>query len=152
MEKKTLGILGGVVILVVVLLIVGGRQTNPVVVSDDGTEIPCLPNGHQQVASHIHPVVSITVDGEAEIIPGNVGIDGFCMREIHTHDATGTLHIETAKPGVVYGLLDFFTVWGQDIDRAGYDLEIMQDGTLRNREDVIFTDHSSIELVYTSIE
>ena len=151
MEKKTLGILGGVIILVIVLLIVGDRQANPVIVSDDGTEIPCLPNGHSQVASHIHPSLSITTDGTLEEIPADIGIDGFCMREIHTHDTTGTLHIETAKLGVEYRLQDFFTVWEQDMNREGYSLEIMQDGELREKEDVIFADHSIIEMVYTSI-
>lgn len=153
MEKKTLAILGGIIILVIVLLIVGNKQANPKVVSEDGTEIPCLPNGHQQVATHIHPILTITVDGEAEVIPGNIGIDGYCMREVHTHDTTGTLHIETAKAGVTYTLNDFFTVWGQDVEREGYVYEVMQDGEVKESvEDVVLTDHSEIALSYSQVQ
>jgi hypothetical protein len=152
MEKKTLAILGGIIILVVVLLVIGNKQANPIIVSEDGTEIPCLPNGHQQVATHIHPILTLTVDGEEEIIPGNIGIDGYCMREVHTHDTTGTIHIETAKAGVVYTLTDFFTVWGQNVEREGYAYEIVQDGEMKESvEDVVLIDHSVIELIYTSL-
>jgi len=152
MGKKTIGILGGVIALVIVLLVIGNKQASPVIVSDSGTEIPCLPNGHQQVASHIHPSVTISIDGVAETIPADIGIEGYCMREIHTHDASGTVHIETAKLGVEYTLADFFTISGQSFEREGYTLEIVQDGELKDSvEDVVLTDNSVIELSYTSI-
>lgn len=119
------------------------------------TEIACLTNGHQRLVDHIHPVLNITVDGEPEEIPVNVGIAPNCMSEIHTHDTTGTLHIESFIAGRVhdFNLGDFFSVWGKDPAREGYDLEILQDNESKaSVEDVNFIDRSVIELKYTSKE
>ncbi|MBP6925816.1 MAG: hypothetical protein KBC22_02045 [Candidatus Pacebacteria bacterium] len=152
MNKKTGAIVGGIIILVIFLLVVGNKKTNQVVVSDTGAEIPCLPRGHQQVAQHIHPNLSIIVDGVPEEIPADIGIEGACMREIHTHDTSGTIHIETAKLGTVYLLEDFFTVWNQPIERPGYNLVVTQDGEIVDPENLVLVDHAAIVLQYTSIE
>jgi len=119
----------------------------------ENTEIFCLTNGHQSLADHIHPKLSITVDGEPESIPANIGIDRNCMSEIHTHDGSGTIHAESFLSERVnnFNLGDFFTVWEEDASRDGYDLEIMQDGEPKNSiEDVRFADRSNIELRYTT--
>lgn len=153
MEKKTLGILGGFIILVIALIILANKQAKPKIISESGTEIPCLPNGHQQVALHIHPIVTVTVDGDVEVVPVDIGIDGLCMREVHTHDTSGTIHVETAKLGKTYTLADFFAVWEKDIEREGYTYEIIQDGELKDSADsVILKDQSSIELRYSFIQ
>lgn len=153
MKKHKGIIIGGIILaVIIVLLVVGDRQTNTDIVSQTGTEIPCLPNGHQQVATHIHPILTITTDGEVEVIPGNIGIEGACMREVHTHDTTGTIHIETKELGTIYTLADFFAVWGQSVEREGYNLEILQDGNDKaTAVDVVLIDHSEIELNYRAI-
>jgi hypothetical protein len=153
--SKYLGSIIGLLFLaaIVVLLVTGDSQKNAVIVLETGAEIPCLPHGHQQVASHIHPVLTVLVDGEQEMIPQNLGITGTCMRELHTHDSSGAIHIETEELGVTYTLADFLAVWGEPADRAGYELEIIQDGEVKESPaDVIFTDHSDVQMVYTSIE
>lgn len=153
--KKYKGFIIGlsVVVILFVLLAVGNRKTDRVILSDAGTEIPCLPNGHQQVAAHIHPILTITTDGEPEIVPANIGIEGSCMREVHTHDVTGTIHVETKELETTYTLGDFFAVWGRPAEREGYSLEIIQDGEGKDFvEDVVLTDHSVIALQYLAIE
>jgi hypothetical protein len=61
---------------------------------------------------HIHPVLEIFIDGKQEIIPANTGITANCMSSLHTHDTTGTLHVESpVKRDFTLG--DFFAVWGK---------------------------------------
>lgn len=154
MNKKTLIGLVVILFIVILLLVRANKQSNTdqeIAVSPDETEIPCLPNGHQKIASHIHPTLTIFIDGDEETIPANLGIEGSCMREVHTHDTTGSIHIETAKLGSTYTLADFFTVWGEEHDRQGYVLEITQDGEVKESvEDVILSDHSVIQMSYVS--
>ncbi len=65
-------------------------------------------------AMHIHPSLTITINGIKQTIPANIGIspDGQTFHEIHTHDATGTLHVETNSPRN-FRLDEFFAIWGQ---------------------------------------
>lgn len=73
---------------------------------------------HTNLALHIHPVLEIELLGNKETIPANIGITGAeeigggGMRVAHTHDATGTLHIETPYPAQLY-LKDFFYIWNK---------------------------------------
>ena len=43
-------------------------------------------------------------------MPANVGVTGLGMQVIHTHDASGEIHIESPRP-FDFTLGDFFTVW-----------------------------------------
>ncbi len=146
----------GIIILVILGgLFVWGRQGQERVISyfnDSG--VACLPNGHQNVEVHIHPLLKISVDGEPEEIPANIGVTGSCMAEVHTHDTSGAIHIETfdRKRLSDISLNDFFAVWDRDIQRDGYELEIFQDGTARSSiAEVEMKDRSIIELNYVSI-
>jgi len=65
---------------------------------------------HQNLTMHTHPHIAITIKRQAQEIPANIGLSATCMRPVHTHDATGTIHIEfpfqyDAKLG------DFFKIW-----------------------------------------
>jgi hypothetical protein len=64
---------------------------------------------------HSHPSLTIIVSGSTQSIPANVGIGGICNKPIHTHDATGTLHVETDE-NRDYTLGDFFLIWGNWAD------------------------------------
>jgi hypothetical protein len=63
---------------------------------------------------HIHPTITVTINGVKQTIPANIGIspDGQSFHEIHTHDATGTLHVETNSPRE-FRVDEFFAIWGQ---------------------------------------
>lgn len=148
-------IIWGIVALAIVGLFVWGGTSSRDTQTFAGTDVPCLPNGHQSLADHIHPQLSIWVDGEPEVIPANVGISSSCMAEVHTHDSSGELHVESAYRGNIDDLRlpDFFAVWGKSIDRDGFDAEIRVGGdVVENPEEVKFRDREQIEIRYTSIE
>ena len=155
MKYKGLIISISVTVLIIGLIVWGNKiQTNNMIMYKD-TQIACLTNGHQRVAEHIHPTLNIIVDGENETIPANIGITSDCMPELHTHDTTGEIHAESFLPGRIsnFNLGDFFTIWDRKVERDGYDLEITQDGEIKNSvEEVKFIDHSRIELKYTSVK
>lgn len=129
------------------------RTTNFVTFED--TDIACLANGHQSIFAHIHMGLEITVDDQPEIIPANVGINSTCMSELHTHDETGEIHVETVSVGRLdeLTLTDFFAVWNKSSEREGYTLEITQDGEIINSvEEVKFRDGSVVKMSYISNE
>ena len=71
---------------------------------------------HARPAIHIHPNLTILIDGDEQEIPTNTGITPGCMRSLHTHDDTGQLHVE---PPIVRDntLGEFFTIWGKTFGR-----------------------------------
>ena len=58
---------------------------------------------------HSHPDLSITISGQAIVIP--VTFDSSCAQPIHTHDSSGVLHVETDQ-NQNYTLGDWFLLWG----------------------------------------
>jgi len=90
---------------------------------------PCLSfEGTQQ---HIHPYLRIFLDGQPVTIPAYVGIrdgDQTCFEPVHTHDASGIIHIESPSPTQTYTLGDFVAVWRATYGTAtvkGVDLPIV---------------------------
>jgi hypothetical protein len=81
---------------------------------------PCL--GMEGLAQHLHPWLRIEIDGKPVTIPaavgivapiyrGGVAVGGSCFEPLHTHDASGIIHIESPSPTQLYTLGDFFAVW-----------------------------------------
>ena len=65
---------------------------------------------------HIHPHVKIEINGADQIVPANTGVKPTCMNSIHTHDASGILHVESpVKKDFTVG--DFFAVWGKEFNK-----------------------------------
>ncbi len=73
--------------------------------------LPAL--SQEQLAYHIHAHVDIFVNGVQEPVPANIGIDinAGKISPLHTHDATGVIHIESADQRR-FTLGQFFTEWG----------------------------------------
>jgi len=87
---------------------------------------------HSGVGSHIHAQLRIALPSGDYPIPANIatGIAPDttpCMRPVHTHDTTGTIHIE-GPTGRTFTLGDFFTVWGQPFSSTQI-LSYQDDGT-----------------------
>ncbi|MBX4211592.1 MAG: hypothetical protein KW806_02255 [Candidatus Yanofskybacteria bacterium] len=103
---------------VITILIVGvlgagawyvAKNTLPLPDETDVTKA-CIEHG--TLGMHIHPHVEISIKGKNIPIPANVGIDANCMHPIHTHDASGTLHLEfLTKRDVKMG--EFFKIWNK---------------------------------------
>lgn len=67
-------------------------------------------------AQHIHPYLRIVINGQPVTIPAFIGFralpgGGACLEPVHTHDASGIVHIESPSPTQTYTLADFFTIW-----------------------------------------
>ncbi|HEY1479597.1 MAG TPA: hypothetical protein VGF46_06185 [Gaiellales bacterium] len=77
----------------------------------DRLGLPVL--GAEQLDYHIHAHLDIYVRGVQIPVPALVGIDVVdeFLTVLHTHDATGIVHIESAT-NHHYQLGDFFGVWG----------------------------------------
>ncbi len=73
---------------------------------------------------HIHPQISVSVSGQSSIVPENVGIDKTLWKDhsldkygmqgmspLHTHDSSGTIHVESSVERD-YTLGEFLNVWG----------------------------------------
>mgnify|MGYP001600808907 FL=1 len=123
---------------------------------DQGGELnACVQHGG--IGMHIHPRVSITVDGQPQKLPSNIGITSLCMRPIHTHDDSGTLHLEFRKPRAVK-LGEFFQVWEKAFSEkcifdhcngAGKNVKLFVNGK-ENLEfgEYIMKDKDNIEIKY----
>lgn len=78
------------------------------------------------VTLHIHSQLSIFDNGKQAQIPAFIGMaptqEGGCLYWIHTHDASGIIHVETpqvsAPNGGPYTIGDFFDIWGQPLTRT----------------------------------
>ncbi len=65
---------------------------------------------------HIHAHVAIIKNGEMLAIPPAIGLTG-CTYEMHTHDASGVVHIETDTTRS-FLLHQFFSLWGMPLSRS----------------------------------
>jgi hypothetical protein len=62
---------------------------------------------------HIHAMLRIFVGGRPITVPANIGLpdNGSVFSPLHTHDASGIIHIESTRP-YAFTLGQFFDVWG----------------------------------------
>jgi len=88
------------------------------------TDAPWPANGAQSAARatalglpaegttlHEHANVQVFVHGEQQPVPTNIGISDGAIQSLHTHDDTGTVHVESSV-SQEFTLDDFFGVWG----------------------------------------
>lgn len=68
------------------------------------------------LAEHIHPHLTIIIDGQKQTIPEGIGIGPGGDLPIHTHTADGTIHVESTRQ-LTFRLADFFTIWGQKFNK-----------------------------------
>jgi hypothetical protein len=81
----------------------------------------------EQSSIHIHAHLSIAIDGKSVPIPADMGIapDGSCLYWLHTHDASGVIHIE-APSGTSFTLKNFLDIWKGRFQQLGYPAELDQ--------------------------
>lgn len=160
-NKKTLYVFGAVLLIAFGLMYLGTQNASEITRYWNDTNVACLPNGHADVAVHTHTVLEVYVDGQQQTIPGNVGIEPGCMAEVHTHGPDNEIHVEFVDSGGEMTLGDFYKVWGQDMQRSGYGLEVYVNDdvvwgstsdqkTIPSPEEVVLEDHDVIRLEYTS--
>ena len=97
---------------------------------------------------HWHPELVIYVKGVKQEIPADIGI-GAVHQPIHTHDATGTLHLEfqglVRKHDITLG--QFFKNWGRDMQSFGGNVKMTVDGEENTEfENYVMQDKDKVEL------
>lgn len=65
---------------------------------------------------HIHPRLTILINGKNYVVPANIGAGLTCLRPIHTHDDSGTIHVESPTQKD-FTLGDFFAIWAQPFSK-----------------------------------
>jgi hypothetical protein len=73
--------------------------------------LPALPK--EALTFHIHQRMAVLVNGKFVYVPAGIGIDANLkfISELHTHDASGIIHVEAPKEQK-FTLGQFFDVWG----------------------------------------
>ena len=133
LQLRALGVVAALAVVTIVVLAVvaftGGRAKTQAGIHGaaqgatvDG--IQCQTS--EQAAYHIHAHLAVFVSGASRAVPAGVGIPGpqqvvsgfveggKCLYWLHTHDATGIIHIESPVQRV-YTLGEFFDIWGQPL-------------------------------------
>jgi hypothetical protein len=62
-------------------------------------------------ALHTHQHLDVFVNGKGVIVPAGIGIGDGLISPLHTHDASGVIHVESTTVRS-YSLAEFFAVWG----------------------------------------
>jgi len=62
-------------------------------------------------ALHIHSRLHLYVHGQKVPVPAEIGVTSGITSPLHTHDATGVIHVESSEPRT-FTLGEFFDVWG----------------------------------------
>jgi hypothetical protein len=160
MKKNTWLWVGGIIVLFVVIWFTSSSTRDGVTTNRTNREIAQSCTFHGSDRFHIHPVLSIYVDGVLQPIPENIGIVPGCMKTIHTHTPDGVIHIESSEPRD-FTLADFFANWEQPFSQTQI-REYRTDATHRIRvtvngeevdtyEHTVLRDHDQITIYYEAI-
>lgn len=129
-KKRNLYVLGGgipaLVALCVVLFFVFKPSPATTDASQAGSPIDGIQCQAEMLAYHIHAHLTLYDNGKPVVVPADVGIpfspaianntnlspqgQPYCLYWLHTHDATGIVHIESPTQAT-YTLGQFFDIW-----------------------------------------
>jgi len=114
--------------------------------------------GPKPLLIHIHPHLAVSVDGSPITVPSQIGIDQSLWKDhsldqygspgfapLHTHDASGTIHVESTVSRN-YTLGEFLNIWG-GLDTSGKTVSATVDGKpVANFRDIVLQDGQQIRL------
>ena len=152
LKRSTFAVIGVVVVLILLL----------------GLMATYLPR-NTMTPMHIHPQLTITINGSEQQVPAEIGIipalwrdhsldangmDG--MSPLHTHVVGGLIHVES-RITRDYTVGELFRVWGQSFDAtqvlghsagAGHRVRMIVDGTeMAPSDGVVFQDGMNIHII-----
>ncbi len=121
--------------------------------------------GNKAIIMHFHPHLNLIIDGKPVTVPSQIGIDPLLWKDhsldhygmqamsngmsgmapLHTHDATGIIHIES---NIIrnYTLGEFLNIWG-GLDTNGKTVKATLDGApVSDYKNIILRDGEQINL------
>jgi len=124
--------------------------------------------GNKPIIMHFHPHLNLMIDGKPATVPSQIGIDPSLWKDhsldqygmqamangmsgmapLHTHDATGIIHVESS---IIrnYTLGQFLNIWG-GLDTVGKTIKASIDGKLvSDYKSIILRDGEQISLDVT---
>lgn len=147
-QKLIYGLLGAAVLAGVTFFLIQAGTPAPF----DVTKV-CLTTE----TYHIHPHLSILVDGMEQVIPKGIGIASpTCIRPLHTHETDGVIHVEFEYQRD-FTLAEFFQVWNQPYGPdqvwtykkdATHDLTLTVDGQSQTDWNFVLKDQQKIVINY----
>ena len=139
-------------IALVAVIVVGGLgayAVAPIVSPSLFAPLPCVSYADGgQLSYHWHTQLSIYSGGMPSTIPADIGLTVLCAEPLHTHDTSGTIHIEPDL-NRLYSIGDFFRVWGRSFDSP---TQMFVNGTALSSPTLsqILYDQETISIHYTS--
>jgi len=106
----------GFVVVIIALFAWGNIAARSKEAARTNREVALLCTTDMATQFHIHPVLTILINGQKQTIPAEIGIKPTCMNSLHTHDASGTIHVESPEKRD-FTLADFFAVWGTTFNK-----------------------------------
>ncbi len=82
-------------------------------------------NASEQLTYHVHAHLSIYIKGKAVPVSQYVGITNACFYWLHTHDASGVIHIE-APQQMTFTLGNFLHLWKLQFSQLQYPTQLDQ--------------------------
>ena len=160
MDAARIAMYGAAAFTIVLVGAVIYDEIAPPPTPDNAREVAdfCL-GDHSNIGVHYHPVIEIVVNGQQVTIPANVGInhDGCSMRGVHTHDASGKIHVEMDKEYNVPAE-SFFLVWGETFNEnqildyvvdQDHEIVVTLDGErVDTYEDTVLQDQEILRIEY----
>lgn len=80
-----------------------------------GQPLDGLTCGNMTQDYHVHPHVSIIRDGTMLVVPQYIGITATCDYNVHVHDQSGVIHVETPTYDRRFTLGQLFDLWGEPL-------------------------------------
>lgn len=146
-------------ILVVAILILAISFLIPKSINAQSVDgIQC--NSLEGSVMHIHPHLNIIYNGKNLTVPSQIGISSTCLYGLHTHDSSGTIHVES--PIVAnYTLGQFIDIWNKTEPQGpNYNIKSLFNNSITayignstysgNYRDIILKDGEQIKLVIVS--
>lgn len=65
----------------------------------------------EQLKYHVHQHLDILINGKRVPVPANVGVDPGYITQLHSHNTTGVIHVESPTKGL-YSLDQYILEWG----------------------------------------
>ena len=106
----------GIIAILAVLFAVATSSSRNAAPSRTTREVALACTTDMATHFHIHPHLAIIINGQPQLIPANIGITSTCLSALHTHDTSGTIHVESPEQRD-FTLSDFFAVWQQPFDQ-----------------------------------